>query len=175
MSDPADQMSGEDHSQSSDGARIMPLGTDAANHAAGSLAVARALVIQDCRLGLRGKNDSVRPPGIHRLQCIRWRDGESRANHVLRSGPIRVPASISRWRRKSVPLSRGETRRQCGCGMDSVSSACGFLIFRQTLFPPWVLRVWISRPIVPVEASFRRSSVSPPRSSARGLPAPWSR
>ena len=45
------------------------------------------MVIQDSRLGLRGKNDSVRPPGIHRPQCITWRDDESRANRVLRSGP----------------------------------------------------------------------------------------
>jgi hypothetical protein len=60
-SDSADQVPGEGDSQGSDGARIMPLGTNAANHAAGSLAAARALVIQDCRLGLRGKNDSVRP------------------------------------------------------------------------------------------------------------------
>ena len=30
-------------------------GTDAANHAAGSLAAARALEVQDCRYGPRGK------------------------------------------------------------------------------------------------------------------------
>jgi len=48
----------------------MPLGTNAANRAAGSLAAVRALVIQERRRGLRGKNDSVRPPGIHRPQCI---------------------------------------------------------------------------------------------------------
>ena len=55
MTDSTNQLSGQNHSQSSDGARIMPLGTNPANHAVESLAAARALVIQDCRPGLRGK------------------------------------------------------------------------------------------------------------------------
>jgi len=70
LSDPAEQVSGQHHSQGGDGARIMPLGANAANHAAGSLAVPRGLVVQDYRLGLRGKNDSARPPGIHKPRCI---------------------------------------------------------------------------------------------------------
>src|SRR5215467_10260501 len=94
MSDPVDQVSRQDKSQGGDRAWIMPLGTNAAIHVVGSLAAARALVIQDCRVELRGKNDSVRPPGIHRPRCIRWRDDGSLANPVLRSGPTRAPASV---------------------------------------------------------------------------------
>ncbi len=110
-SDPADQVSGQEHSQGSDGARIVPLWTNPANHAAGSLAAARALVIQDCRLELRGKNDSVRLPGIHRPRCIRWRDDGSRANRVIRSAtilPNAVPIAGSRDARDPA------ARRQSG-------------------------------------------------------------
>ncbi len=80
------------HPQGSDGARIMPLGTDAANHAArksGGCSGAGSP-----RLPIRAEeaqNDSVRPPGIHRPRCITWRDDGSRAIRVLRSGPTRVP------------------------------------------------------------------------------------
>jgi hypothetical protein len=92
LSDPAEQVSRQ-NPQGGDGARIVPLGTNSANHAVRNPAAARALVVQDCRLGLR-ENDSVRPPGIHRPRCTTWRDDENRANHVLRSGPTRVSASI---------------------------------------------------------------------------------
>src|SRR3954451_2472143 len=74
----------------------MPLGAHPVSHADGSLASARALVIQDCRLGLRGKNDSVRPPGIDRPRDIGWRDDESRASHVLRNGPSQSRSMIQR-------------------------------------------------------------------------------
>ena len=52
----------------------------------------RGLIIQHCRRGLRGKNGSARSPGTHKPRCTRWRDGESRASRVLRSGPIPTPA-----------------------------------------------------------------------------------
>jgi hypothetical protein len=54
LTESANQMSGQNHSQGSNGARIMPFGTNPVSHADGSLAATRALV-QDCRSGLRGK------------------------------------------------------------------------------------------------------------------------
>jgi hypothetical protein len=82
------------------------------------------------------------PPGSNQHGESHWPLLRVLVAHELHSGlamrPEWGPMHGSRWRRKSVPLSRGETRRQC------VSSACGFLIFRQALFPPWVLRAWIS-------------------------------
>src|SRR5215831_9198090 len=54
LSDPAEQVSRQ-NPQGGDGARIVPLGTNSANHAVRNPAAARALVVQDCRLGLRGK------------------------------------------------------------------------------------------------------------------------
>ena len=72
----------------------MPLGTDPESRAAGSLAAVGMLIIQDCRSRLRGKKDSVRPPGIHKPQCTRWHDDENLASRGLRSDLNRVPVSI---------------------------------------------------------------------------------
>ncbi len=69
----------------------MSLGAHAESRAAGIRAAVRELLVQDYRLGLRGKNDSVRPPGIHMSQCMRWRDNENPANPVLQNDPTRVP------------------------------------------------------------------------------------
>ena len=48
---------------------VMPLGTDPATRAGGSLPPARRQRIQDDRRGQRGKNGSARLPGTHKPQC----------------------------------------------------------------------------------------------------------
>ena len=48
---------------------VMPLGTDPATRAGGSLLPARRQRIQDDRRGQRGKNGSARLPGTHKPQC----------------------------------------------------------------------------------------------------------
>ena len=68
------------------------LGADAATLAGGSPAAAPGLIVQHGRRGQRGKNGSARRSGTHTRRCIRWRDGEIRANSVLHSGPIPIPA-----------------------------------------------------------------------------------
>ena len=48
---------------------VMPLRTDPATRAGGSLPPALRQRIQDDRRGQRGKNGSARPPGTHKPQC----------------------------------------------------------------------------------------------------------
>jgi hypothetical protein len=89
LSDPADRCRVKTILKLSDGTRIMPLGTNAANHAAGSLAVARPLVVPDCQLGLRGKMTPFGHQGfigaMVRLQSRTYiaRQVQSRADTVL--------------------------------------------------------------------------------------------
>ena len=64
---------------------IMPFGAGAATHAGGSRALAWGQRIQDDRRGQRGKNGSARLPGTHKLRCIVWRDGGTRASCDLQS------------------------------------------------------------------------------------------
>src|SRR2546426_1808937 len=94
LRDPGEQAAGDGYSQRRDRTRIMPLGTNAASRAAGTLAATRVLVVQDGRRGLRGKKDSVRPRGSHRPQYTRWRDDGSLASRGLHSDPGRVPVSV---------------------------------------------------------------------------------
>ena len=87
-----EQLAGGDNPQRSDGAGIMPFGTDAATRAGGSPPAVPGLIIQHGRHGLRGKNGSARRSGTHKRRYIRWRDGENRANSVLHNVPAPTPA-----------------------------------------------------------------------------------
>ncbi len=87
------QLPGKNHSQCRNGIRIMPLGTNAMTHAAGSPAPAWGQRIQDGRRGQRGKNGSARLPGTHKLRCTVWRDGGIRASYGLQSVPAPTPVS----------------------------------------------------------------------------------
>src|SRR5690349_2774592 len=89
------QMAGERDAQSRDRKRIMPFRPDA-SPGAGSPAATGALIIQDGRCALRGKNDSVRPPGIHMPRYRGWHGDEIPASHALRNDPNRTLASILR-------------------------------------------------------------------------------
>ncbi len=87
-----EQVAGDRSSQRSDGVGTMAFGAYAASRAGGSSAAAPGLIVQHGRRGQRGKNGSARRPGTHMRRYIRWRDGESRANHVLHSVLIPTPA-----------------------------------------------------------------------------------
>src|SRR6185369_2142337 len=102
------QMAGERDAQSRDRKRIMPFRPDA-SPGAGSPAATGALVIQDGRCALRGKNDSVRPPGIHKPRYREWHGDEIPASHALRNDPNPTPASVLRV--LSVRLRRAATLR----------------------------------------------------------------
>src|ERR1700692_1735765 len=93
MRELSQQQAREDNSERRDRVRIMPLGAYAAIRGGGSSVLARGQRIQDYRRGQRGKNGSARPPGTHKLRCITWRDGGTRASCDLRSVP--VPTLVS--------------------------------------------------------------------------------
>ena len=82
--------------QRRDRVRIMPLGAYAAIRGGGSPVLARGQRIQDYRRGQRGKNGSARPPGTHKLRCIAWRDGGTRASCGLQSAPAPTLVSVPR-------------------------------------------------------------------------------
>ena len=88
------QPAGQLDAERRDRVRIMPLGADAASRAGGSPVPAGGQRIQDDRRGRRGKNGSARPSGTHKLQCIAWHDGGTRASCDLRSAPVLTLVSV---------------------------------------------------------------------------------
>src|SRR2546426_9849886 len=87
-----DQNACKFNSERGDRVRVVPLGANSLR-GAGSLSGLWATIVADCRSWLRGKNGSARPQGTHTRQCIKWRDGETRAILVLHS--VRVRALVS--------------------------------------------------------------------------------
>src|SRR5215469_11381342 len=78
--------------QRSDRPGIMPFRANRASPEDGIATTFRDWVGPGGRRERRGKNGSVRLPGTRKPQCRGLRDDESRANLVLRSGPVRVLA-----------------------------------------------------------------------------------
>src|SRR5215475_14782007 len=78
--------------QGSNRPRVMPLRANRARPEGGIGVVFPGWVSASGRRERRGKNGSVRLSGTRKPQCRGWHDDESRANLVLRSGPVRVLA-----------------------------------------------------------------------------------
>src|SRR4029077_4526402 len=83
-----------DHApESCDRMRIMPLRAQA-HPADGNRMAAWALIVEEHRRGLRGKNGSALQLGTHKRQCTEWHDDENLAILSLRNDLIPVPVSV---------------------------------------------------------------------------------